>query len=188
MRSTRKYGRRNRSRRTKKNRLYGGADKTEPVLDGEKLQYLFDTSPNEKLNKFTVEVRDLADNVNVKKLPNKVEFPPYIIKITDANNQSVYYFSTQDFKKTINLNFDEINNNMSSKLKDHKFTRNKTIRKRIVEKLGEGLNSAVSAAKSIVNKGPTKVSSTSTPTNPSKPSNWLRVSTPFKSPFNTHKK
>jgi X-X-X-Leu-X-X-Gly heptad repeat protein len=153
MRSTRKYGRRNRSRRTKKNRLYGGADKTEPVLDGEKLQYLFDTSPNKNFrwkknpNKFTVEVRNLATEY-VNKLPKDGnELQKYIIKITGANNKSVYCTSTQDFKETINKKFHEITEN---KLFNLILMRNKTRTKRMREKLDKGLDNASMAVSSGV--------------------------------------
>jgi hypothetical protein len=132
MRSTRKYGRRNRRRLTKKNRLYGGADQAVPP--NEILQHLFDTSPNKNSslkknpNKFTVEVRKLDNNVDVKKLFDNKDLPPYIIKITDASNNSVYCASTQDFKETINKKFKIIGDGM----KNLKFTR-KNKRNRIVD-------------------------------------------------------
>jgi hypothetical protein len=153
MRSTRKYGRRNRRRRTKKNRLYGGADK-EDVPNGKKLQHLFDTSPSKNSlskknpNKFTVEVRDLSENY-VQMLLNDVDEKPqkYIIKITDASNNSVYCTSTQDFKETINKNFNQINEGKLYKLN---LRRNKTIIKRIKDGVGEGLGRASSAVSSGV--------------------------------------
>jgi len=106
---------------------------------------LFNTSPKQKLNKFTVEVRDLSENY-VQMLSKDYKKPlKYIIKITDAN-KSDYCFSTQDFKETIKKNFDEINNIMNDKLNNHKFTRNKTISTHIREGLDKGLTKVSSTA------------------------------------------